>query len=130
MQTSATSWAIAVLFAAAIGFGGSCLAGENGAVANSGNMLRGLANSVVPATELGHQTARGIKNINVDTSFTFDGALSNGSLKGNAVIGTSDTGMISTTNSINNNTGITTVFQNSGNNSLFQQSTSIVITVH
>ena len=68
--------------------------------------------------------------INVDTNFTFDGALSNGALKGNAVIGTSDTGMITTTNSINNNTGITTVFQNSGNNSLFQQSTSINITVH
>ena len=93
-------------------------------------MLQGLADSAIPAAELGRQSARGIKNISVDTTFTFDGALSNGSLKGNAVIGTSDTGFITTTNSINNNTGITTVFQNSGNNSLFQQSTSINITVH
>ncbi len=93
-------------------------------------MLQGLAGSAIPAAELSRQSARGIKNISVDTNFTFDGALSNGALKGNTVIGTSDTGLISTTNSINNNTGITTVFQNSGNNSLFQQSTSIVINVH
>ncbi len=129
MQTSAT-WAIAALIAAAVGFGGSCLAGDNGSVAKSTGVLQGLAGSAIPAAELGRQSARGIKNISVDTNFTFDGALSNGALKGNAVIGTSDTGLISTTNSINNNTGITTVFQNSGNNSLFQQSTSIIINVH
>jgi len=129
MQRSAT-WAIAALIAAAIGFGGSCLAGEKGTAAKSEGALQALAASAIPPAELGRQTARGIKNINVDTSFTFDGALSNGSLKGNAVIGTSETGMITTTNSINNNTGITTVFENSGNNSLFQQSMSIIITVH
>jgi len=129
MQTSAT-WAIAALFTAAVGFGGSCLAGEKGAAAKSEGMFRGLADAALPAAELGRQSARGINNISVDTNFTFDGALSNGSLKGNAVIGTSETGMITTTNSINNNTGITTVFQNSGNNSLFQQSMSINITVH
>ncbi|MGE3781815.1 MAG: hypothetical protein AB7H71_03605 [Alphaproteobacteria bacterium] len=136
MQTSAT-WAIAGLIAAAVGFGGSCLAGEKGSAANSASVLQGLAASAIPAAELGRQSARGIRNItvdtrnvSVDTNFTFDGALSNGALKGNAVIGTSDTGLISTANSINNNNGITTVFQNSGNNSLFQQSTSITITVH
>jgi hypothetical protein len=42
----------------------------------------------------------------------------------------SATGTITTTGSVNNNMGITTVFQNSGNNSLFQQSTAINITVH
>jgi hypothetical protein len=129
MKMTAT-WAVAALIAAAVGFGGSCLAGENGSAAKSAGQLQGLAASAIPAAELGRQSARGIKNINVDTNYTFDGALSNGSLKGNAVIGTSATGMIATTNSINNNTGITTVFQNAGNNSLFQQSTSINITVH
>lgn len=120
-------WPIAALIAAAVGFGGSCLAGENGSAAKPAGVLQGLAGSAIPAAELGRQNARGVKIIDVDTNFTFDGALSNGSLKGNAVIGTSDTGMITTTNSINNNTGITTVFQNSGPNSLFQQSTSIII---
>jgi len=129
MQTSAT-WAIAALISAAVGFGGSCLAGEKGSAAKSAGVLQGLAGLAIPAAELGRQSARGIKIIDVDTNFTFDGALSNGALRGNAVVGTSDTGFITTTNSINNNTGITTVFQNSGNNSLFQQSTSIVINVH
>ena len=46
------------------------------------------------------------------------------------MIGSSTTGLISNTNSVNNNMGITTVFQNSGNNSLFQQSTAITITIH
>jgi len=93
-------------------------------------ILGTLSGTALPAAELGRQQARGIDNINVDTNYTFDGALSNGALRGNAVIGPSDTGSITTTGSINNNTGITTVFQNSGNNSLFQQTTSINITVH
>jgi hypothetical protein len=87
-------------------------------------VLAALAGTALPAVELSRQQARGM------TSFTFDGALSNGALLGNAVIGSSDTGSITTTGSINNNSGITTVFQNSGNNSLFQQTTSINITVH
>jgi hypothetical protein len=129
MNTCAT-WAIAALVAAAAGFGGPCRAGDVGSTEKLASVLHGLAASSIPEVELGRQSARGIKNVNVDTSFAFDGALSNGSLRGNVVTGTSDTGTITTTNSINNNTGITTVFQNSGNNSLFQQSTSIIITVH
>jgi hypothetical protein len=82
-----------------------------------------------PPRSSAESNARGAKNINIDTNFNFDGSLSNGAVRGNAVIGTSDTGTIATTNSINNNTGITTVFQNSGNNSLFQQTTSINITL-
>ena len=84
----------------------------------------------MPTADLGRQQARGSKIINVDTSFNFDGALSNGALHGNSVIGNSATGTITTTDSVNNNTGITTVFQNSGNNSLFQATTSINITLH
>ena len=96
--------------------------------ANAPGILGALAGAAVPAAELGQQRARGVAN--VDTNYTFDGALSNGALRGNAVVGPSNTGSITTTGSINNNTGITTVFQNSGNNSLFQQTTSINITVH
>jgi hypothetical protein len=137
MKISA-SWAIAALLTAVLGMPGSSLAGENGASAKPADLLKGLAGSAVPAAELQRQQARGIesinfnniKNVNVDTRFNFDGALSNGSLRGNSVIGDSTTGTITTTGSINNNTGITTVFQNSGNNSLFQQTTSIVITLH
>ncbi|HEX4617882.1 MAG TPA: hypothetical protein VH230_18445 [Stellaceae bacterium] len=97
---------------------------------NASGIIGALAGAAVPVAELSRQHARGINNINVDTNYTFDGALSNGALRGNAVIGPSDTGGITTTGSINNNTGITTVFQNSGNNSLFQQTTAINITVH
>ena len=122
--------AVAALVAAAIGVQGSCLAGEPGMTAKASGILGALAGTAVPAAELSRQHARGVNNVNVDTNYTFDGALSNGALRGNAVIGPSDTGSITTTGSINNNTGITTVFQNSGNNSLFQQTTAINITVH
>jgi hypothetical protein len=123
MKKSAT-WAVATLLAATIGGHGPCLAGETGAAAGPGKILGTLAGSAVPNAQLGREHARGSK------TFVFDGSLSDGSLRNNAVIGNSTTGGISTNNSINNNTGITTVFQNSGNNSLFQQTTSIFITVH
>jgi hypothetical protein len=122
--------AVAALVAAAMGVPGSCLAGEPGMTAKASGILGALAGTALPAVELSRQHARGVNNVNVDTNYTFDGALSNGALRGNAVIGPSDTGSITTTGSINNNTGITTVFQNSGNNSLFQQTTAINITVH
>ena len=73
---------------------------------------------------------RGSTNINLDTTINSDGSFNLGDVRGNAVGANSATGTITTTGSINNNTGFTTVFQNSGNNSLFQQSTSIYITVH
>jgi len=129
MKISA-SWTAAALFAATVGVQGSCLAGEQGAKAGSAGLLGALAGTAVPAAELGRQHARGLQNIKVDSNFAFDGSLSAGAVRDNAVIGNSNTGTITTSNSINNNTGITTVFQNSGNNSLFQQSTSIFITVH
>jgi hypothetical protein len=122
-------WAVAAVLAGAFGKGPS-LAGELGMKPNASGILGALAGTAVPAAELSRQHARGIGTINLDTNYTFDGALSNGALHGNAVIGPSDTGSISTTGSINNNTGITTVFQNTGNNSLFQQTTAINITMH
>ena len=123
-------WAVAGVLAGAFGTQGPSLAGELGMTPQASGILGALAGVAVPAAELSRQHARGINNISVDTNYTFDGALSNGALRGNAVIGPSDTGSITTTGSINNNTGITTVFQNSGNNSLFQQTTAINITVH
>jgi hypothetical protein len=109
---------------------GSCLAGENNANSGTANILGALAGSAVPTAELCQQHARGTTNINVDTTVNSDGSFNLGNVHGNAVSGNSATGTITTTGSINNNTGFTTVFQNSGNNSLFQQSTSIYITVH
>jgi hypothetical protein len=129
MKTRAI-WAVATLLPAAFGVQGLCLADELGITPRARGILSALAGAAVPPAELSRHHARGIKNIDVGTNYTFDGALSNGALRGNAVIGPSDTGSITTTGSINNNTGITTVFQNSGNNSLFQQTTSINIAVH
>ena len=123
-------WAVAAMLAVAVDVPSPGLAGESGMTPKATGALGALAGAAVPAAELSQQHARGINNINVDTNYTFDGALSNGALRGNAVIGPSNTGSITTTGSINNNTGITTVFQNSGNNSLFQQTTAINITVH
>jgi hypothetical protein len=130
MKTSATL-TVAALLAATVCMHGSCVAGENNVNGGTGNILGALTGSAVPTAELSQQHARGIKNVNIDTNYTVEsGSLSSGALRGNSVVGTSDTGTITTTGSINNNTGFTTVFQNSGNNSLFQQSTSIYITVH
>ena len=129
MKTSATL-TLAALLAAAVCTHGSCLAGENNANGGTGNILGALAGSAVPTAELSRQHARGTTNINVDTTVNSDGSFNLGNVRGNAVGGNSATGTITTTGSINNNTGFTTVFQNSGNNSLFQASTSIFITVH
>ena len=130
MKTSA-ALTVAALLAAAVCTHGSCLASENKVNGGTGKILGALAGSEVPTSELNQQHARGITNVNVDTNYTVEsGSLNSGALRGNSVVGTSATGTITTTGSINNNTGFTTVFQNSGNNSLFQQSTSIYITVH
>jgi hypothetical protein len=127
MKTSA-ALAIAALLAAAVGIHGSCLAGEKTG-AGAPSVISILAGSAVPAAELNSQHARGSTNIKVDALGGNGSSSDSGLVHGNAVIGTSTTGMISTTNSVNNNMGITTVFQNSGNNSLFQQSTAINITL-
>jgi len=121
---------LAALLATAVCVHGSCLAGEINVNNGTGNIVGALAGSVVPTAELSRQHARGASNINVDTTVNSDGSFNLGDVRGNAVGVNSATGTITTTGSINNNTGFTTVFQNSGNNSLFQQSTSIYITVH
>jgi hypothetical protein len=130
MKTSAIL-AIASLLTAAAGIHGSCLAGEKTGAGARG-IISVLAGSAVPTTELNSEHARGATNIKIDAANASGGngsSFDNGLVHGNAVTGTSTTGMITTTNSVNNNMGITTVFQNSGNNSLFQQSTAINITV-
>jgi hypothetical protein len=122
--------AAAALIAITAGFHTPAMAGDKGAPA-AGRILGALEGTAVPAAQLGREHARGARNITIDnnTAISFDGSLSEGALRGNSVIGNSTTGTITTTGSINNNTGITTVFQNSGNNSLFQQTTAINITV-
>ena len=130
MKTSAIL-AIATLLAAAAGIDGSCLAGEKtGAGARS--IVSELAGSAVPTAELNSEHARGSTNIKIDAANASGGngsSFDNGLVHGNSVSGMSATGTITTTGSVNNNMGITTVFQNSGNNSLFQQSTAINITL-
>jgi len=130
MKTSATL-AIAILLTAAAGIDGSCLAGEKTGTGARG-IISVLAGSAVPTAELNKEHARGSTNIKMDAATASGGngaSFDAGLVHGNAVTGTSTTGMITTTNSVNNNMGITTVFQNSGNNSLFQQSTAINITL-
>lgn len=83
--------------------------------------LAALAGAAVPNAELGRSRARGI---------LVNGAASNGTVSDVQVGAGSITGLITNTNSVNNNTGLTTVFQNTGNNSLFQSSTSIYISIH
>jgi hypothetical protein len=130
MKTSATL-AIAILLTAAAGIDGSCLAGEKTGAGARG-IIGVLAGSAVPTAELNSQHARGSTNIKVDAAAATGGngsSFDNGFLHGNAVVGPSTTGGVSAQGSINGNMGITTVFQNSGNNSLFQQSTAINITL-
>jgi len=59
---------------------------------------------------------------------TINGPLDAGAVTGNSSTG--PTGSIANANSVNNNSGFTTVFQNTGNNSLFQSSTIVNITMH
>ena len=101
----------------ALGLSGSCLAAESGgSAAGPGGVLSALAGAAVPISQLAHEHARGV---------LIGSALSDGTVTGNSVGRGSVTGTIT-----NNNVGITTVFQNTGNNSLFQSSTSILITIH
>ena len=95
-------------------------AAEHGTPAGAVAVPAALAGTAVPDAELGRGRARGI---------FLNGAASNGLVNGNSIGARSVTGLITNTNSVNNNTGLTTVFQNTGNNSLFQSSTSIYITV-
>jgi len=83
--------------------------------------LSSLAGDAVPAAQLGTLRARGT----VIVSSVNNGTVSNNSINGNTV-----TGNISDYASVNNNAGLTTVFQNTGNNTLLQNSTSVYISMH
>ena len=76
-----------------------------------------LAGSAVTDRDLGNQHGRGLNFAN------------DGSVTGN-VNYSGGGGPISNADSIKNNAGITTVFQNTGNNSLFQNQTTINVTLH
>lgn len=56
--------------------------------------------------------------------------LNSAQVSANSVGSNTVTGIISNTGSLNNNSGLTTVLQNTGNNSLFQTSTVMNITIH
>jgi hypothetical protein len=76
-----------------------------------------LAGAAVTDRDLSNQHGRGLNLVN-DGAVTGDVNYSGGG------------GPISNADSIKNNTGITTVFQNTGNNSLFQNQTTINVALH
>jgi hypothetical protein len=81
--------------------------------------LSSLAGTAVPTTQL--RAMRG------GALFVSSGNV--GTDTGNSA-NNSPTGKIIDNQSINNNTGITTIFQNTGNNSLMQSSTTVNISVY
>ncbi len=93
---------------------------NNGIDANdSSAMIASLGASAVPSTQLakmrgGSGTVAAI-NLGSDTGNSADNSV---------------TGSISNVQSVNGNTGLTTVIQNTGNNSLLQSSMTVNITVH
>jgi hypothetical protein len=74
----------------------------------------------ISTSQLAQYSAQGA-SIAVSSGAVSDNSVGSNSITGSNVIGS---------NAVTNNTGITTVFQNTGNNSLFQSSTSIYISVH
>jgi hypothetical protein len=83
--------------------------------------INSLAGTAVPTTQLGELRARG----SIIVSSTNNGTVSNNTINGNTTTGT-----IMNSESANNNAGLTTIFQNTGNNALLQNSTSIYISIH
>lgn len=83
----------------------------------SGTIASLLAGTGLSDRDLAAQDARGLVVVPLT-----------GSVMENASTGAS--GVISNTNSFNYDTGITTVFQNTGSNSLFQNQTIVNVTIH
>ena len=79
----------------------------------------------MPAAQLGKERARGAVGVNVNGSGSAVGAASS---TANVAVGTFG-GAIRNLDSINGNAGVTSVIQNSGNNSIMQLSTTINISV-
>jgi len=117
MKRAAIWTATAAVLTVAIGAPGTCFGADKASEA----VLGALAGTAVSNIELGRQEARGI---------AITSAVNDGTVGYNSVGRGSVTGNITNNNSVNNNVGITTVFQNTGNNALFQSSTSIFISVH
>jgi hypothetical protein len=131
MKTFAT-WAVVAVLAGALGVEHPCLAGELSMTPNASGIRGALTGAALPAEELSRQHARGIMAAGADCSPI--SCLQTQTILKNPVINTTTTTTTLTNTAaigpISNNTGITTVFQNSGNNSLFQQTTSINVTMH
>ena len=106
---------VAALLAGSL-FGVSGGAFAQGAPA-PGGIAALLAGTAVSNHVLGRQAARGLP-----TDIY-------GSVQGNTNTGGGG-GTITNTNAINNNSGITTIFQNTGNNSLFQNQTVVNVSIH
>lgn len=111
--------AITLVAASCMLFSASQFACAAGTGEQADPALAGLASTAVPTTQL--RTMRGgalvvsSSNAGVDT--------------GNSA-NNSPTGAIMDNQSINNNTGITTIFQNTGNNALMQSSTTVNISLY
>ncbi len=75
--------------------------------------------AAIPTSNLAQYSAQG------ESIAVTSGSVTNNSVGSNTVTGNNAIGP----GAVSNNTGFTTVFQNSGNNSLFQSSTSIYISV-
>jgi hypothetical protein len=118
MKVLQTAVCLAALTALPVTAASAANPGSSGGAAS---VLGVLAGSIVPNQELDRASARGATIGSLSTS---DGVVS-----ANRVGSQSITGTITTSNSINNNSGFTTVFQNSGNNSLFQSNISVNITI-
>ncbi len=97
------------------------VASAGGTQTKSETALGGLLGDAIPSQQLGKVRARGDE---------LNFSVANGTVSGNSVGANSVTGSIKNNQAINNNTGITTVFQNTGNNTLLQSSMTVNISVH
>lgn len=91
------------------------------AAAQTRTPLEALIGPPIAAGDLGQARARGAVEVPLSTSAATQ--------NGNSVGANSMTGTNSIAGSLSGNAGITTVFQNSGNNALFQNSTTLNITI-
>ncbi|ABQ31776.1 MULTISPECIES: hypothetical protein [Acidiphilium] len=93
-------------------------AAGNGAPDTS--LLGALKGNELHGAALGRLRAGGVVIQNATTDGSVSGSVGRGAV----------TGTVSASNAINNNAGITTVFQNSGNNALIQNTMTINVTMH
>ena len=87
---------------------------------SSDAVLNSLSGAAVSTAQLGALRARGSVVVSSEN---------NGIVANNTISGNSTTGGIMDLKSANNNSGFTTIFQNTGNNSLMQSSTAIYISM-